>query len=162
MMRTGSIGRRGRVVYEPITGLAIRLKCRGQLVESTPRVTYDVTIRERGYRPEPYAIADALVIVDGKPIVELIDISLQLSGTNQLELEALWSTSQQESAAARPMGSGPIFFDHDRILAFALGRPVEAFGESVPSVRERPLPARLRHLPSSACTGSRAPTRGPG
>ncbi len=91
MMRMGWIGRRGRVVFEPVTGVAIRLKCRGQVVESTALVTYEVTVKERGYRPEPYAIADALVIVDGKPIVELIGISLQLSGTSRHELETLWT-----------------------------------------------------------------------
>ena len=56
---------------------------------------------------------------------------------------------------ASPWAAAPSFFDHDRILAFAMGKPLEAFGERVPSVRERPLPgARCRRLPSSSSTGS--------
>jgi acyl transferase domain-containing protein/3-hydroxymyristoyl/3-hydroxydecanoyl-(acyl carrier protein) dehydratase len=129
MMGMGLIGRRGQVAYEPVKDASIRLRCRGQVVESTQRVTYEITIKERGYRPEPYAIADALVVVDGKPIVELIGISLQLSGTNRYELETLWGRSAAEPVAP-PTPRVPVFFDNDRILAFALGKPVQAFGEA--------------------------------
>ena len=58
LMRLGCVGQRGHAVFEPVPGVAIRLKCRGQVVESTSLVTYEVTIKERGYGPEPYAIAD--------------------------------------------------------------------------------------------------------
>ena len=91
MMRMGWIGPRGQVAFEPVPGIANRLKCRGQIVESTRVVTYEVTIKERGYRPEPYAIADALIFADGKPIVAVTDMALQLSGTSRQELEQLWS-----------------------------------------------------------------------
>ena len=153
LMRIGWIGRRGQVVFEPVPGKAIRLKCRGQVVESTSVVTYEVTITERGYRPEPYAIANALVIVDGKPIVELIGISLQLTGTDRAELETLWARSAQESPdavpgteferATRSVTSGGVFFDHDRILAFALGKPVQAFGERYRPFEDGRFLARL-------------------
>ncbi len=148
MMRMGWVGFRDRVVYEPVKGGAIRLKCRGQVVESTKRVCYEVTVKERGYRPEPYAIADALVIVDGKPIVELIGISLQLSGSSRPELEALWAhaTEADPGSAARK----PAFFDHDRILAFALGRPVDAFGERYRPFENGRFLARLP-APPFAC-----------
>jgi acyl transferase domain-containing protein/3-hydroxymyristoyl/3-hydroxydecanoyl-(acyl carrier protein) dehydratase len=91
LMRLGWVGRRDRVAFEPVPGVANRLKCRGQITEATWRVTYEVTIKERGYRPEPYAIADALIIADGKPIVSVTDLALQLSGTRREELERLWA-----------------------------------------------------------------------
>ncbi len=153
LMRMGWIGRRGQVAFEPVPGTPIRLKCRGQVVESTSAVTYEVTIKERGYRPEPYAIADALVIVDGKPIVELNGISLQLTGTNRAELETLWICSAGELAvvlpradferATKPATSGGVFFDHDRILAFALGKPAQAFGERYRPFEDGRFLARL-------------------
>ena len=43
LMRMGSIGRRLQVAFEPVPGVAIRLKCRGQVVASTKLVTYEVT-----------------------------------------------------------------------------------------------------------------------
>ena len=61
-------------------GVTSRLKCRGQVTAATRTVTYEVTVKERGYRPEPYAIVDALMYADGKPIVEITDMSIRLSG----------------------------------------------------------------------------------
>jgi 3-hydroxymyristoyl/3-hydroxydecanoyl-(acyl carrier protein) dehydratase len=90
LMRLGWIGRGDRVAFEPVPGIANRLKCRGQITESTRMVVYEITIKERGYRPEPYAIADALILADGKPIVAVFDLALQLTGTSREELERLW------------------------------------------------------------------------
>jgi acyl transferase domain-containing protein/3-hydroxymyristoyl/3-hydroxydecanoyl-(acyl carrier protein) dehydratase len=90
MMRLGWIGRSGEVAFEPVPGIANRLRCRGQVTESTRVAAFEITIKERGYRPEPYAVADALIIADGKPIVAVTDLALQLSGTSRDELERLW------------------------------------------------------------------------
>ncbi len=90
MMRLGWIGRRGEVAFEPVPGVANRLRCRGQVTESTRMAAFEITIKARGYRPEPYAIADAMIIADGKPIVSVTDLALQLSGTSRSELERLW------------------------------------------------------------------------
>jgi acyl transferase domain-containing protein/3-hydroxymyristoyl/3-hydroxydecanoyl-(acyl carrier protein) dehydratase len=104
MMRIGWVGRRGQTCYEPVPGISNRLNCRGQVVESTSKVTYEVTVKERGYRPEPYAIADALIFADGKPIVGITDMALQFSGTSRSELERLWA-----GPTARPAGLAPRF-----------------------------------------------------
>jgi 3-hydroxymyristoyl/3-hydroxydecanoyl-(acyl carrier protein) dehydratase len=117
LLRMGWIGPRGKVAFEPVPGVANRLKCRGQITESTRVVMYEVTIKELGYRPEPYAIGDALILADGKPIVEITDMALQLSGTNRQELERLWA------------GTPPAVFSHAQVLAFAVGKPSDAFGD---------------------------------
>jgi len=117
LLRMGWIGPRGQVAFEPVPGVANRLKCRGQIIESTQVVTYEVTIKELGFRPEPYAIADALIHADGKPIVEIADMALQLTGTNREELEQLWAVSR------------PAIFSHAQILAFAIGKPSDGFGD---------------------------------
>ncbi len=101
MMRLGWVGSRGQTAFEPVPGVANRLKCRGQITESSRRVTYEVTIKERGYRPEPYAIADALIIADGRPIVAVTDLALQLSRTGRYELEVLWADCRQIQATVR-------------------------------------------------------------
>jgi 3-hydroxymyristoyl/3-hydroxydecanoyl-(acyl carrier protein) dehydratase len=101
LMRLGWIGRRDRVAFEPVPGVANRLKCRGQITEATRRVTYEIAIKERGYRPEPYAIADALIIADGKPIVSVTDLALQLSGTGREELERVWAACPSQGRSIR-------------------------------------------------------------
>ena len=138
-MNSSWIGSSGRVAFEPVQGIANRLRCRGQITESSRVVVYEITIKERGYRPEPYAIADALMLADGKPIVAVTDMALQLSGTNIRELEQLWAASRSTegvkptrmvTASERSTTPEPApVFDHDRILAFAIGKPSVAFGE---------------------------------
>src|SRR5205823_2135888 len=70
LLRIGWVGERSEVHCEPVPDVASRLKCRGQVIASTRVVTYEVTLKEIGYRPEPYAIVDALMYADGKPVVE--------------------------------------------------------------------------------------------
>ena len=152
MMGVGWVGRRDRVVYEPVKEGAIRLKCRGQVLESTKRVSYEVTVKERGYRPEPYAIADAIVVVEGKPIVELIGISLQLSGSNRGELEALWGGSGRVdvfSAAQNPRFSITIGF-----LRLPSGDRSKRSGSGIVRSRTAVFLLDCRPLRSHVCTGS--------
>ena len=80
LMRMGWVGEEGEVACQPVPGVSSKLKCRGQVIESTAKVTYEVAIKELGYRPEPYAIVDALMLADGRPIVEITDMSLRMTG----------------------------------------------------------------------------------
>jgi acyl transferase domain-containing protein/3-hydroxymyristoyl/3-hydroxydecanoyl-(acyl carrier protein) dehydratase len=118
LMRMGWIGGEGDVVCEPVPGVNSRLKCRGQVIATTKTVTYEVTVKELGYRPEPYCIADALMFADGKPIVEIGDMSLRMSGLTRENLEATWGTIGRRAA----------LYDSASILEFSNGKPSEAFG----------------------------------
>jgi len=119
LLRQGWVAEEGRVVLEPVPGVASQLKCRGQVLDTTRLVTYEISIKEIGYRPEPYAIADALMYADGRPIVEITNMSLRYAGATKESLRALWAAPGKKRA----------IFDSDRILAFATGKPSAAFGE---------------------------------
>ncbi|MCK4502575.1 MAG: type I polyketide synthase, partial [Desulfuromonadales bacterium] len=71
LLRMGWVGAEGETWCEPVPGIGSGLKCRGQVVATTKTVTYRVSIKELGYRPEPFAIVDALMFADGHPIVEI-------------------------------------------------------------------------------------------
>jgi len=133
LMRMGWIGETGHVRYEPIPGIGSQLKCRGQVIASTRTVMYEVSLKEFGYGPEPYAIADALMYADGKPIVEIIDMTLRMTGTTRAEMEATSSKIAPPLSPFRGEGSGvrglASLFSRDRITAFAIGNPSDAFGE---------------------------------
>jgi acyl transferase domain-containing protein/3-hydroxymyristoyl/3-hydroxydecanoyl-(acyl carrier protein) dehydratase len=126
LSRIGWVGEASQVACEPVPGVSSRLKCRGQVVESTRKVTYEVTIKELGYRPEPYAIVDALMYADGRAIVEIGDMSLRMTGLDRGTLERTW-------AGRQPAG---VPYPYEKILAFAVGKPSEAFGD-----RYRPFDA---------------------
>jgi PfaB family protein len=129
LMRMGWVGEEGEVACEPVPGVASRLRCRGQVIESTRVVTYEVTLKEIGYRPEPYAIADALMYADGKPIVEITDMSLRMTGLTREKVEALWTGAIAPRSKALPGNEKAALFTREHILAFAVGNPSDAFGE---------------------------------
>src|SRR5262249_36469283 len=54
LMRMGWIGEKGQVTHEPVPGVPSQLKCRGQVTATTKLVTYEVSLKELGYRPEPF------------------------------------------------------------------------------------------------------------
>jgi acyl transferase domain-containing protein/3-hydroxymyristoyl/3-hydroxydecanoyl-(acyl carrier protein) dehydratase len=152
LMRMGWVGEASEVVCEPVPGVASRLKCRGQVIESTRKVTYEVVLKEVGYQPEPYALADALMYADGKPIVDITDMTLRLTGLTRQRLEEIWRRRQATpltSCAAHPTATAPVYdkkpalFDHDRILAFAVGNPSDAFGEPYRAFDRERVMARL-------------------
>ncbi len=125
LLRMGWIGEEEQTWCEPIPGVDSGLKCRGQVIETTKKVTYQVSIKELGYRPEPFAIVDALMFADGKPIVEIPNMSVRLSGLSRQMVESLWS-----GVAPAALTKKPVLYDTDRITAFAIGNPSEAFGEA--------------------------------
>ena len=127
LLRMGWIGEEGSTWCEPIPGVDSGLKCRGQVVETTKTVTYQVSIKELGYGPEPFAIVDALMFADGKPIVEIPNMSIRLAGLTRDKVEGLWG--QPQSSPQPPTPSPRVLYDYDKILAFSDGNPSEAFGE---------------------------------
>ena len=124
LMRLGWVGEVTEVVHEPVPGVNSRLKCRGQVIASTKTVTYEVTVKELGYRPEPFCIADALMYADGKPIVEITNMTLRMTGLTREKLEATWnSRSRDAQRSTEPL------YDSSKIMAYSNGKPSEAFGE---------------------------------
>jgi PfaB family protein len=132
LLRMGWVAEATDAAWQPVPGVASQLCCRGQVLESTRIVRYEVTVRELGYRPEPYAIVDALMYADGKPIVEITNMSVRLTGTNREALLALWAV-QSGKAAQVPAAAGydrkPALYTKDQILAYSNGKPSEGFGD---------------------------------
>jgi acyl transferase domain-containing protein/3-hydroxymyristoyl/3-hydroxydecanoyl-(acyl carrier protein) dehydratase len=120
LMRMGWVGEKGKVSHEPVPGIASRLKCRGQVLAGTKKAKYELHIKELGYNPEPYCIADAFMYADNKNIVQITDMSVRLTGITRSEIEKLWPASP----ARRPVLYGP-----DKIMAYSNGKPSEAFGD---------------------------------
>ena len=126
LLRMGWIAEAESAAWQPVVGVKSRLRCRGQVLASTKTVTYEIHLRELGYRPEPYTIADALMYADGKPIVEIRDMSVRLTGTDRQKLEEVWA--QRSPIPHDPILHDPILYDKNSILAFGSGKPSEAFG----------------------------------
>ena len=145
LLRMGWVAETDGAAWQPVPGVASQLCCRGQVLESTKIVCYEVTVRELGYRPEPYAIVDALMYADGRPIVEITNMSVRLTGTNRETLLALWRSGGGKSTLAEKANPGviaaqsatstegydrkPALYTKDQILAYSNGNPSEGFGD---------------------------------
>jgi PfaB family protein len=158
LLRMGWVAETDGAAWQPVPGVASQLCCRGQVLETTKVVAYEVTVRELGYRPEPYAIVDALMYADGRPIVEITNMSVRLTGTNRDALLRLWqephphpappleregvgpATLQREGVQALSLpfqgggqvGDGvvkPALYTKEQILAYSNGNPSEGFGD---------------------------------
>ncbi|MBU0616434.1 MAG: hypothetical protein KKI02_01820, partial [Planctomycetes bacterium] len=174
LLRMGWVGEQTGVCYEPCRDVPAKLRCRGPVTPKTKVVTYEVQLKEIGYAPEPYVIADALMYADGRRIVQFTDMSLKLIGLTRAQIEGTWRNRGQpcgtgvspvSTAGAGPgryrcdIGAGtptgeakPALFDTDRIVAFAIGSPAYAYGERyIPFEHERRI-ARLPGPPFSFLT----------
>ena len=140
LLRMGWVSETDSSAWEPVPGVASRLCCRGQVLDTTRVVTYEVSIRELGYRPEPYAVVDALMYADGKPIVEITSMSARLAGTTKEKLTEIWGVGAPLAApiiADQEQGRGkqhpyvikPAIYTKEQILAYSNGKPSEGFGE---------------------------------
>jgi 3-oxoacyl-(acyl-carrier-protein) synthase/3-hydroxymyristoyl/3-hydroxydecanoyl-(acyl carrier protein) dehydratase len=154
LLRLGWVGEHEEMVCEPMPGVKSRLKCRGQVTATTRTVTYEVTLKERGYRPEPFAIVDALMFADGKPIVEITDMSIQLTGLSRESIAAIWKKASggrkppeygaiRSQGANAPRSPGSPRYGPASIRAFAVGKPSKAFGEPYRIFDENRIIARL-------------------
>lgn len=123
LMRMGWVAEADSAYWEPRPGVTGKLKCRGQVLETTKKVTYEVTIKELGYGPQPYAVADARMYADGKAIVDIGGMSIQLQGQTREGLETLWANVGSNDGTPRPA-----LYTYEQILAFSSGKPSEAFG----------------------------------
>ncbi len=149
LLRMGWVGESNEFVYEPIAEVAGQLQCRGQVLETTQKVWYEISVKELGYAEGdsegttggdsgggmPYVIADALMYADGKPVVRMKNMSLQLTGLTREGVESFWQGKDVSSGQVvyegpvSPASGRPVLFDRDRILAFAEGKPSDAFGD---------------------------------
>lgn len=130
MMSQGWVADQSQCSWQPVKGVQSRLKCRGQVLDTCKKVGYEVQVREIGFGPEPYVLADAIMYADGKAIVEITDMSLRLQGSSQKALAEQWAQAGAEPGVQKDAaGRMPAVYDQESILAFSIGKPSEAFGE---------------------------------
>jgi 3-hydroxymyristoyl/3-hydroxydecanoyl-(acyl carrier protein) dehydratase len=140
LLRLGWVGEKSDCTFEPVPGVASRLRCRGQVTAATKTVAYQVEIKELGYGPEPFAIADVTMFADGKPIVDVQDMTLRVSGLTREKVHERWESSPENQCSV---------FPRQQVQEFATGSPSAAFGDRYrPFDRDRFI-ARLPAPPYS-------------
>jgi PfaB family protein len=147
MQRIGWVTDKPGVFYEPVRNIEATLKCRGPVTPETGKVIYEIQIKEIGYRPEPYVIADAYMYADGHRIVFFRNMSMQMSGITREEIESLWDNRQPIPAVRSNRSPRPPLFDRSHMLEFAEGLPSRAFGQQYEPYDSQRFIARLPRPP---------------
>jgi len=147
LQRIGWVTEKSDVFYEPVRDVAATLKCRGPVTPATSKVVYEIEIKEIGYRPEPYVVADAYMYADGHRIVYFRDMSMQMSGITRDEIESLWKNRKGRQRALSTRSAGPPLFDRRHMLEFAEGLPSRAFGVRYEPYDRQRFIARLPRPP---------------
>ena len=70
-----------------------------------------------------------MMLADGRPIVEITNMSVRLAGVTQDDLRRRWARPDPQASPSSP-APRTILYDRQSILAFAVGKPSEAFGEA--------------------------------
>lgn len=149
LIRSGLVDESTNIHSGPVVGVKSQLKCRGQVLQSTKKVCYEIHVREMGYGPDAYAICDAVMYADGKPIVDIMDMSLCLYGLNKQRVNTIWA--KEESSASKS-----VVFDQDQLLAFSTSRVSNVLGDAYNAFDNERKMARLPRLPLQLVTAIEA------
>ena len=129
LQRLGWVSDRADVHYDTIPGIKSVLRCRGPVTPRTRQVIYEVELKELGYGPAPYALADAHMYADGRYIVRFTDMAIRLSGLTRELLENDWKARRRSVASPQTRLPKQALYDRQQILAFTTGKPSQAFGD---------------------------------
>ena len=139
--------------FQPIHGLPQIVRCRGQVIPGDPKITYHVEVKEIGFEPHPYAIADIDILVGDRIVVDFRDLGVQLaeksysSGDNNSarvskDLRTAFSNADSqkaESTITEPTAKRELVADEQMIWEFALGDVTKCFGSDFDIYNNRPM-----------------------
>ncbi len=158
LLRMGWVAETGDCFYEPVLDVKSRLRCRGQVIRNVRKALYELTIKQIGYGPEPYALADALMFADGRMIVQVVDMSIKLTGSSPELLQRIWGSRNSahraetllpelgraaQLAAAMVYDKRTPIITYEQIENFSIGKPSICFGEAYRPFDEERFLARL-------------------
>ena len=89
-LRMGWVSKKDDVFYDIINGVESDLKCRGPVTVETKKAGYYIEIKDIGYNPEPYVIADAHMFSDDLQIVFYKNMGIKIKNLTQKEIEETW------------------------------------------------------------------------
>lgn len=156
LLRQGWVAEADDAVFEPVVDVRSRLRCRGQVVPGDLQAQYYIEIKEMGYGPEPYSVADAIMYVDGRAIVQCLDMSLRLSGVSRSDMERVWAG--RGAVAPRSVAPTSHVPSRDSLVRRAVVARPEVSAPVLPTEGREPVPFVVP--PADGATPSGKPFRG--
>ncbi|MEC7947685.1 MAG: 1-acyl-sn-glycerol-3-phosphate acyltransferase [Myxococcota bacterium] len=146
MAALGVTVRRDGWRFQPVQDEPFELRCRGQVLPTHKKITYEVFVEEFIAGPVPTLYADLLCTFDGLKGFHARRVGLQLVPAWPLERPAdpRWSRLLEIQETGSCAEQDGFVFDYQSLLACAWGRPSLAFG---PMYARYDSPMRVARLP---------------
>ncbi|MBM64783.1 MAG: type I polyketide synthase, partial [Myxococcales bacterium] len=125
----------------------------GQVLADTGSFAYELDLKEIGYDPEAYCLADAVMRVGDHKIVAFDNVSLRIPGLTEAAAKKGVGTMEAPLGLppARPeltsVSGKPVYYGPQQIEAYCVGRPSEGFGGRYLPFDEQRRIARLPGQP---------------
>ncbi len=133
------------VHYGPVVDEPSALKCRGQVIHTTKTLTYQLDLKEIGYDPEPYVLADAVMFADGRKVVRFLNVAYRCEGLDEATIAAGWSRAPGLPSEP-PRAVAPVY-TKEQLRAYCEGAPSECFGPAFARFDDGTRLARLPRDP---------------
>ena len=117
--------------FQPVPNRPYPLICRGQVLPSSKKLTYEIFVEQCSNGEKPYLIADLLCTVDGLKAFHARGMGLELvpdypiTSMLQKDMQPL----QEESQFPIATDKDGFVFNYQAMMASALGQPSLAFGQ---------------------------------
>ena len=108
--------------FQPILNLPQKVRCRKEVGPACKKMVYVLEVKETGLLPEPYAIADVEVFMDGQVAVVFENLGWKLSEKNPKEDRADKNNSDLTKNRER------VLISEQEVLEFTLGSAEKCFG----------------------------------
>lgn len=117
--------------FQPVRNRPYPLICRGQVLPSSKKLVYEIFVEEISKGcvsgDKPYLIADLLCTVDGLKAFHARGMGLELAPDFPISTMQELNEKENEPPCAIDRNGFP--FDYKAMMASALGKPSDAFGE---------------------------------
>ena len=117
--------------FQPIPNRKYPLICRGQVLPTSRKLTYEIFVEECSHGEKPHLIADLLCSVDGLKAFHARSMGLELvadyplSTPDELDIPPILVDEPKQTIATDADG---FLFDYKAMIASAWGKPSDAFG----------------------------------
>ncbi|WP_283106891.1 hotdog fold thioesterase [Shewanella surugensis] len=83
--------------FQPLENASQQVRCRGQVLPQSAKLTYRMEVTEMGLSPRPYAKANIDILLDGKVVVDFQNLGVMIKEDNECTLYGASSTTRHSS-----------------------------------------------------------------
>ncbi|QYJ96587.1 3-hydroxyacyl-[acyl-carrier-protein] dehydratase FabA [Shewanella alkalitolerans] len=98
--------------FQPLENASQKVRCRGQVIPQSARLTYRMEVTEIGFSPRPYAKANIDILLNGKVVVDFHNLGVMIKEESECTrypaLESSDTSSAQATSAQGASANAPL------------------------------------------------------